>query len=162
MNWIVKGIKKDPNLRNEPISIIFGCIQTLLYIDFAWVYFTRQRVKLRGGSIVDSDDLSKGWIVKRLIGRRPNEEEDEEAPAYNHQDGAVDPRPKSSSQRWGPRGISVSADDTTHEAEHDRLNDPKEFEDDPSGDDTPSPRDVKSPSGPTAPLGNGSEWREER
>jgi len=44
-------------------------VQTALYLDFAWVYWTRQRVKLRGGSIVDEADLGKGWLVRRFVGR---------------------------------------------------------------------------------------------
>ncbi|CAD0098322.1 unnamed protein product, partial [Aureobasidium mustum] len=32
-----------------PVSFTFGVIQTLFYFDFAWVYWTRQRVKLRYG-----------------------------------------------------------------------------------------------------------------
>lgn len=110
--------------------------------------------------MVDSDDLSKGWLVKRLIGRQGSEAEDEEAPGYNHSDGAADARPKPGSQRWGPRGISVSADDTTNEAERGRLNDPKEFEDEPSDDEATNRK--SPPSSAAAPVGNGSEWREEQ
>lgn len=50
--------------------MIFGLVQTALYLDFAWVYWTRQRVKLRGGSIVDEADLGKGWLVRRFVGGR--------------------------------------------------------------------------------------------
>lgn len=42
------------------IAIISGTIQTALYIDFAWVYWTRQRVKLRNGSVIDSEDIRRG------------------------------------------------------------------------------------------------------
>lgn len=158
VNWIVRGAKGKPN---EPISIIFGCIQTALYIDFAWVYFTRQRVKLRGGSVVDADDLSKGWIVKRLLGKQVVEEDEDEesAPVYGHNDGAAD-RPKSGSQRWGPRGISVSADDTTRETETGRLDDPTNFEDDDSEDDIPIRKGANR--GTSATVGNGNEWRDDR
>lgn len=154
LNWIVRGATHKPN---EPISIIFGCIQTALYIDFAWVYFTRQRVKLRGGSVVDSEDLSKGWLVKRILGRHGEVEDEESTPVFNHQDGAADARPKPGSQRWGPRGISVSADDTTRQAEEERLEDPHNFEDDASDDETAKPMAVN---GADTSVSNGSEWRE--
>lgn len=156
VNWIIRGATKKPN---DPISIIFGCVQTALYIDFAWVYFTRQRVKLRGGSVVDADDLSKGWIVKRLLGRQAIEEDEDEesAPGFDHHDGAAD-RPKHGTQRWGPRGISVSADDTTRETETGRLDDPTNFEDD-SDEEVPI---RKGANGGTNAVGNGNEWRDDR
>jgi len=58
----------------DVVSVVFGLLQTALYVDFAWVYWTRQRVKLRGGSVIDSGDLGKGWLVKRLVGRRGEHE----------------------------------------------------------------------------------------
>lgn len=155
LNWIVRGARHQ-NV-DSPISVIFGVLQTLLYIDFAWVYLTRQRVKLRGGSVVDSEDLSKGWLVSRLLGKRGSSADEEDGPAFNHHDGADDSRTKAQSQRWGPSGISVSADETTHEAERDRLNDPQDFEDDASEDEQPK---QKGANGLTAPVGNGSEWQD--
>lgn len=147
----------------EPISVIFGVIQTTLYIDFAWVYFTRQRVKLRGGSVVDSDDLSKGWLVKRLLGRTAVDAEDDEetGPSFNHQSAPGDGRqkPGAAARKWGPRGISVSADEGVLDGAHVELDDPTEFEDENSDDDTPR---KKAPGVNAAAVGNGSEWREER
>ncbi|KAI7249108.1 hypothetical protein KC352_g13207, partial [Hortaea werneckii] len=67
LNWLVRGIGEG---YFDPISVIFGIIQTALYIDFAWVYWSRQRVKLRGGGVVDSDDLTKSFLVRRFIGKR--------------------------------------------------------------------------------------------
>lgn len=110
LNWIYKAF--TPN-KPDAISIIFGIIQTAFYADFAWVYFTRQRVKLRGGSVVDSDDLRKGWLVNRVIDPRggANEEDTESQP-----DGHADTQPRPpSNNRWGARGLSVSADDTLHD-----------------------------------------------
>jgi hypothetical protein len=105
---------KKPN----PISVIFGIIQTALYVDFAWVYWSRQRVKLRNGGIVDADDLSRGWLLRRIFGNKQfardidgdATDDEESAPALggrsnNNQRGGV-PRPK-----WGSRGISISADE---------------------------------------------------
>ncbi|KAK5108144.1 hypothetical protein LTR62_008740 [Meristemomyces frigidus] len=152
LNWLVKGFGGEGF---DPISAIFGVVQTALYIDFAWVYWTRQRVKLRGGGVVDGEDLGKSFLVRRFIGRgRGNidedeaEADDETAALAGQEDGTVDPgsRPAARDGRsWGVRGISVSADDTL--AEHDRtavagrhadgMADPDAFEDEE--DDAPLP-----------------------
>jgi ER lumen protein retaining receptor len=107
LNWIVRGATEHSF---DPIAVIFGVIQTAFYVDFAWVYYTRQRVKLRGGGIVDSEDLRKGFLVNKIIpDGRPSTDGDEEAAAVNETDSANRvPKPS----RWGARGISVSADDT--------------------------------------------------
>ena len=115
LNWIVRAASKEHYF--DPVSLIFGVIQTAFYIDFAWVYWTRQRVKLRGGGIVDSEDLRKGWLVNKVISAgRPSSEIDEESlPAANgHENlpGNVEPHKPT---RWGARGVSVSADDTLEE-----------------------------------------------
>ncbi|KAF7188547.1 ER lumen protein-retaining receptor erd-2.1 [Pseudocercospora fuligena] len=150
LNWIVR-IFTDGYF--DPTSVVFGIVQTALYIDFAWVYWSRQRVKLRGGGVVDSDDLSKSFIVKRFIGRKGNNQnstdeddiaEEDEALA-NQENGTVrpsNPGRTTSGNRWGARGISVSADDTL--AEHlDRdapMVDPSHFEDEDDEDaDAPPP-----------------------
>ena len=105
LNWIVRGATEH---HFDPIAVIFGVIQTAFYVDFAWVYWTRQRVKLRGGGIVDSDDLRKGFLVNKVIpDGRPSTEADEEAAVADETARGV-PKPS----RWGARGISVSADDT--------------------------------------------------
>jgi hypothetical protein len=109
VNWFIREFEisgKKPNT----VSVIFGIIQTALYIDFAWVYYTRQRVKLRGGGIVDADDMSRGWLLRRIFGKRfENNDDDEESGPGGFEDeqgGRRGTRPK-----WGARGISVSADD---------------------------------------------------
>lgn len=110
LNWIWKGATVHTF---DPIAAIFGIVQTAFYIDFAWVYWTRQRVKLRAGGIVDSDDLRKGFLVNKVIpGARASTDVDEEAGAASDvpQSGAASRVPKPS--RWGTRGVSVSADDT--------------------------------------------------
>jgi len=136
-------------------------VQTALYLDFAWVYWTRQRVKLRGGGVVDGDDLSKSFLVRRFIGKRAGTAEDEEddvvdedaAALERQENGTVDnarrPSAARSGRSWGARGISVSADDTL--AEHDRattasrtagsggMADPAAFEDDEYDDDADAP-----------------------
>ena len=123
INWIVQGAQRliDPFSGRpgvDPVSVIFGTIQTILYIDFFWVYWTRQRVKLRGGKVVDGDDLSQSWLVKRFIGRKGAGDEDDIERAQHERRG------------WGARGISVSADHQLHDAdEAEPLADPRSFED---------------------------------
>ncbi|KAK4251814.1 ER lumen protein retaining receptor-domain-containing protein [Corynascus novoguineensis] len=122
INWILKEF--DTNMRKpNPISVIFGVIQTALYLDFAWVYWSRQRVKLRNGGVVDADDLSRGWLLRRIFGnkrfatRGDAGVDDEESAAFNHHtdNGGGSVRPK-----WGSRGISISADEGVLEHERER------------------------------------------
>ena len=110
LNWIVRLV--GPEHWIEWPAVLFGIIQTAFYVDFAWVYWTRQRVKLRNGCVVDSDDMSRGFLVSRIFGK---------GDAGNEEDGLGANRagagPKSGTRgRWGPRGVSVSADeDVTHQ-----------------------------------------------
>ena len=109
LNWIVRAASSEHHF--EWRAVLFGIIQTAFYVDFAWVYWTRQRVKLRNGGVVDSDDLSRGFLVSRMLGRGDPGIDDEERAAG---DGANDDDTAPSSRRggkWGPRGISVSADE---------------------------------------------------
>lgn len=146
LNWIWRSIKGDyPNW----IAVIFGIVQTAFYIDFAWVYYTRQRVKLRGGAVVDSDDLNKGFLVNRFARRHPAEEEDHLEAGEAGEDGTENPRPRVNN--WGQRGVSIRADDTLDA--HDRvkvhpgqgeneetapLADPDHFLSDDEDDDAPA------------------------
>jgi hypothetical protein len=158
LNWVVRLFGEH---YFDFTSVIFGMIQTALYVDFAWVYWSRQRVKLRYGGVVDSDDLSKSFIVKRFIGRRGNvnstdgedditEEEDRLAA---QESGTVRPSAnRGQSDRWGARGISVSADDTLqehldHSSRDAQMVDPSHFEDDDEDDaDAPPPPAKDAPS----------------
>lgn len=115
LNWVYRAFTPS---KPDLISVIFGIVQTAFYLDFAWVYWTRQRVKLRGGTVVDTDDLRKGWLVDRVINHALEAEEDPEAGAEE----TNGPAPPPKVNRWGPRGISISADDTLHE--HDRSKQP--------------------------------------
>ena len=151
LNWITRAA--DPNERHfDPISVIFGVIQTALYIDFAWVYWTRQRVKLRGGGIVDSDDLRRGWLVGRLVGKHRDLEvpDDEEAPAADGSNNSSNNR-----RRWGRKGISVSADEGLRDEDARPLTNPDAFED--LDDDEPGPATSDGAVDHKA-VGNGSEW----
>ena len=91
-------------------------MQTVLYIDFAWVYWTRQRVKLRNGGVVDSDDLRKSWVVGRMLGGRVSHSIDEEdRPDDVHDGNGEDASQGARHNRWGTRGVSVAADDSLQE-----------------------------------------------
>lgn len=142
LNWIVRGANEDNYI--DPTSWVWGTIQTALMIDFAWVYYTRQRVKLRQGGVVDSDDMSRGWLVGRLAGmagRKSTDNFDYDEEAASQQRGSANPN------KWGRRGISVSADEgvldapqhkggVDRDSETQPLADPAAFEDE-SDDDAP-------------------------
>ena len=183
LNWIVRVASEKGYW--DPISWIFGVVQTALYLDFAWIYWTRQRVKLRGGGIVDSEDLSRGWLVRRLIGRERQDLEDEERrAALNDAESPGNGSARSGTRRthnkWGRRGISVSADEGLAEADDqtsrkqdakgyaghgqndsDGLADPSAFEDDSDAADVGHAWDNEG-SGATGirGVGDGAEWRE--
>src|SRR5204863_9105297 len=94
----------------DPIAAIFGIVQTAFYVDFAWVYWTRQRVKLRGAGIIDSEDFSRGLLLSGLVGRTSDGSDEEDRPGLSGQDPA-DPPGARTGRSWGVRGISVSADE---------------------------------------------------
>ncbi|KAI5459164.1 ER lumen protein retaining receptor [Mariannaea sp. PMI_226] len=177
VNWFIRELDVSDR-KPSAISVIFGLIQTALYIDFAWVYYTRQRVKLRGGGVVDADDMRRGWLLRRIFGKRvETAEEDEESAA-----GFVDPnsgRRGASRPNWGARGISVSADDGVLETErnnreHDddlddavdpdaRMQDPDELAKalDDDDENTPlRPDHDHEPSGAPTGLRGGEGWRD--
>jgi len=124
LNWIWREL--DINDRTpDPVSIIFGVVQTAFYIDFAWVYYSRQRVKLRNGGIVDADDMRNGWLLRTVFGHKAvvgDVDDEESAPALggnangNSRSGA----PGRNGSKWGARGISVSADDGVLAGERER------------------------------------------
>lgn len=160
-NWIERWVGDDVN--PEAVPVIFGIIQTLFYLDFAWVYYTRQRVKLRGGRVLDGEDLSKSWVLNRVLGRRSTALDEEERPALG-EDGGQDDYERSGGRgrgAWGSRGISVSADDDILRAERDgspispdaRMRDPDELV---LGDDDDEEDTAKVPEG----IKSGEEWRE--
>jgi hypothetical protein len=186
LNWIWRDIENDGKV--DPVSVIFGVIQTAFYIDFAWVYYSRQRVKLRHGGIVDADDMRAGWLLRTVFGHKavvPDADEDEEsAPALG---GAIngDSRPNASrlgSSKWGARGISVSADDSVLAGERRRQNGFQDQEEGiinaTTGEETDPDAKMRDPDelarilddesdddegvlpGTSEPVGNGSEWRE--
>ncbi|KAB8253630.1 ER lumen protein retaining receptor-domain-containing protein [Aspergillus pseudonomiae] len=117
LNWLYRGFASH---YWDPISDIFGIVQTAFYIDFAWVYYTRQRVKLRNGGVVDSEDFRNSWLVNKVLSFRQRRSVDEEQHLQDEGaeagHGAEGERPRNN--RWGARGISISADDTLNESPH--------------------------------------------
>lgn len=119
LNWIVRATdKNDIPLLIHPIAVIFGVVQTLLYLDFAWVYWSRQRVKLRAGGVVDSDDFRNSWLLRMIFGQRTtgglndnvDDDHDDHVEDGLENGNATHPRRKGRG-RWGARGVSISADD---------------------------------------------------
>lgn len=108
LNWIVRAAQKH---KVDAVAEIFGIIQTAFYVDFAWIYYTRQRVKLRNGGVVDSDDLSRGWLLSRLFRCNPESLSEEDGAVNNEIPSAAPGTGGRSKGKWGVRGISISADD---------------------------------------------------
>ncbi|KAI9847727.1 MAG: hypothetical protein M1837_001975 [Sclerophora amabilis] len=107
LNWIYRHFT---HVFVPRVSVFFGIIQVAFYFDFAWVYWTRQRIKLRRGSVVDTDDLDRGWLLRSVLGKRSSMDE-EERPSLDAEQHPNLPQNRSGNGKWGPRGISVSADD---------------------------------------------------
>ncbi|KAJ6171895.1 hypothetical protein N7470_000962 [Penicillium chermesinum] len=103
LNWLVRGFGKEHFW--DPPALVCGIAQVAFYIDFAWVYYSRQRVKLRNGAIVDSDDFSKSWLVNRVtnirVGRQSNDEEER---LHDAEEGDA-ARPNTN--RWGSRASQL-------------------------------------------------------
>lgn len=172
-NWIERwATANHPSDLPDAISVIFGCIQTLLYVDFAWVYWTRQRVKLRNGAVVDNEDLSRGFLVNKILGGS--------APVTDEED-AFQNRPSN----WGANGISVSADDEppavvgrTQQSASARgrsangeaplsaeeatgmLSAPDAFEDEDEDDEVDGTLPSSRPAANSKDVGDGEEWRD--
>ncbi|KAF4469297.1 ER lumen retaining receptor [Fusarium albosuccineum] len=175
VNWFLREFEVSGRAPNT-VSVIFGIIQTALYVDFAWVYYTRQRVKLRGGGIVDADDMRRGWLLRRIFGKRFEHADDDEesGPGFDDDDTGVR---RSARPKWGARGISVSADDGVLEQErHNRdrdelggpvdpdakMQDPDELAkalDDDDDEQTPL-RPGQTDNGQPSGLRAGEEWRD--
>jgi ER lumen protein retaining receptor len=148
LNWIYRAASES---YWEPVAFIFGVVQTLLYVDFAWVYYSRQRVKLRGGGVVDSDDLSKSFLVRRFLGgnRRSQDNSDdiaeEDEALAGQENGTIRPGAQRGSSNWGARGISVSADSTLDHHHHhsdidaSEIADPAAFEDESDNENNNPP-----------------------
>lgn len=108
LNWIVRLF--DPAPFYDWVAVVFGIVQTAFYVDFAWVYYSRQRVKLRNGGVVDSDDYGNSWLVNRVVNFRASRHSTDEEQHLRDEEGGVDDQ--TNHNRWGARGISIAADDT--------------------------------------------------
>ncbi|KAF8247995.1 ER lumen protein retaining receptor, partial [Wilcoxina mikolae CBS 423.85] len=65
-NWLVRYAHHE---HPETVSVIFGVLQTALYVEFLWIYVNRQKVKLRGGGgVLDGEEFARGIVLGRLIG----------------------------------------------------------------------------------------------
>ena len=98
---------------------------------------------------MDSDDLSKSFLVRRFIsGRRSQDNNDdiaeEDEALAGQESGTI--RPSATARggsNWGARGISVSADNTLDHHHHhtdidaSEIADPAAFEDETDDDDDP-------------------------
>ncbi|WYZ44148.1 hypothetical protein EsH8_VII_000584 [Colletotrichum jinshuiense] len=177
VGWITRELDINDKAPNT-ISVIFGIVQTALYVDFAWVYYTRQRVKLRNGGIVDADDMRRGWLLNRIFGKRidVHSDDEESAPALGGDDSQAR---RGSRPKWGARGISVSADEGVLDTDRDNQRRAEEFDGgvDPDAKmkdpdelarvlDDDEDDDINQASGSSgningSPTGiqNGSEWR---
>jgi len=186
VNWILREFDTNGRPPNT-VSVLFGIIQTALYVDFGWVYWTRQRVKLRNGGVVDADDMRRGWLLSRIFGGKQfaqhdhAAEDEESSPFYNdHQasrGGSGAGRGGASRAKWGSRGISVSADEGVLEQEASfqdegvtdvdpdaRMQDPDELaralDEDSDSEGAPPPVSKKAPVNTAGPGGvrSGDEW----
>lgn len=185
LNWIWRELDITDR-KPDPVSIIFGVLQTAFYVDFAWVYYSRQRVKLRHGGLVDADDLRNGWLLRTVFGHKPlvgHVDDEESAPALGRDsESAPGTGNGRTASKWGSRGISVSADDGVLAGERERqksfrgqeqgvinagdevdpdakMRDPDELAkilDDDEFDDD----EGVLPGESSAAVGNGSEWRD--
>lgn len=98
LNWIVRGANHD---YAETSAVIWGVVQTALYVEFLWIYVNRQKVKLRsaGDGLLDGDEFARGLVLGRIIGRADPK----------HAAGAAAGRRTGGG--WRGEGLSVSADD---------------------------------------------------
>ena len=174
LNWIIRGVNHKTV---DPVSVIFGVLQTALYADFAWVYWTRQRVKLRNGGVVDSDDLSRGWLVGKVLGRGGSDFDEENVDGTDAPDGVRARRPVGSKAGWGARGLSVSADEGVLNAQQAPTTKPRSFEREAvtrpeeavgilaDPDSYESDEETQPPNNSTTEalsnIGDGGEWRRE-
>ena len=174
LNWILRAVHDE--IKPSPIAVIFGVVQTAFYVDFAWVYWTRQRVKLRNGGVVDSEDLRRGYLIQKIFGRGTSDLDEEDTIANQDGELTTTPRRVGSRHGWGTRRVSISADDSVSKlqqasnsrsrtVEIDSSTMPEEVagileghDGSDSEDDIPDPNSERS-IGSLRGVGNGEEWR---
>ncbi|RPA74727.1 hypothetical protein BJ508DRAFT_418499 [Ascobolus immersus RN42] len=110
--WIARWASPQHTL--EFVGLLFGIIQTWLYIEFAIVYVKRQRVKLRGGGVLDDEDFRReGMILGRVLGGTTGGR-------WERIGRAINTRVRNAGGA-AAGGLSVSADDTTVQHERQRM-----------------------------------------
>lgn len=138
-------------------------------------------MKLRNGGVVDGDDIGRGYLISKVLGRPSSDGHDDDwAENASGEDGSGGGR----QQRWGTRGISVSADEETpYESERGRGREIRfsdgasrqeveagrppdeghqelDFSDDEDAEPLPSPKHQEQEEAVIPPdVGNGAEWR---
>lgn len=99
-------------------------------------YYTRPRVRLRNGGIVDAQDYRRGWFIGRIIGdnvRVDTDDDEESGPALG--DNGQGQTGRSARPKWGARGISVSADEGVYEREPLNRPEGEDLDDEPMDPD---------------------------
>ena len=67
LNWIWR-VADDNDSFNNWTSVVCGVVQTLIYVEFAYIYYNRQKVKLGRGGVLDKEEFAKGLVLGRLLG----------------------------------------------------------------------------------------------
>ena len=60
---------------------------------------------------MDSDDLRRGYLIQKVFGRGTSDLDEEDTVAIDDVEATTTPRQVGSRNGWGPRGVSISADD---------------------------------------------------
>jgi len=109
LNWIERHRKDD---YFDPLPTLCAIIQTYIYIEFAWVYWRRQRIKIRAGGVLDHDDWVTGGLLLRWIFGSHHEAVAKGTTGGSWRDWAIGRFGTSRATRSGGRGgISVSSED---------------------------------------------------
>ena len=67
LNWIWRtGVERDGF--DNWTSVVCGVVQTLVYVEFAYIYWNRQKVKLGRGGVLDREEFARGLVLGRLLG----------------------------------------------------------------------------------------------
>ncbi|RPB28671.1 hypothetical protein L211DRAFT_860247 [Terfezia boudieri ATCC MYA-4762] len=111
LNWIERRIQTG---WFDPLPAIAAVVQTYMYLEFAWVYWRRQRVKLRSGGVLDHEDwVTGGLLLRWVFGSHEGEGASKGTTGGSWRDWARDRFGASRGVRrpGGRGGVSVSADE---------------------------------------------------
>lgn len=110
---------------------------------------------------MDSDDLKHSWLLRGIFGRKATDVNDADEEQRLAGD---DPGRTRTGNRWGARGISVSADEAVTDSTRKPDDDFGEILEDDADDDDDDLEDHNRGKGGLAPPAGGSggeEWRNE-